>query len=199
MGGILHFKEESEWEAVREKQVLSLVSSRRQDHDNLEAILKLSYDNLPCELKRCFVYCSLFPKDHKFNVKMLVRLWMVQGYCIDINKSSSTRPSHPEDIGIGFFNHLLWRSLFQEVERDAKGNIEFCKMHDLLHDLAIRMAGEDAVMWRRQISLIASLVVAVSILKGSATYQLIVMVGPEMHCNFLLTWQRQRNYGHFSS
>ncbi|CAN1187484.1 Putative disease resistance protein RGA4 [Linum perenne] len=146
MGGLLHFKEESEWEAVREKQVLSLVSSRRQDHDNLEAILKLSYDNLPCELKRCFVYCSLFPKDHKFNVKMLVRLWMVQGYCIDINKSSSTRPSHPEDIGIGFFNHLLWRSLFQEVERDAKGNIEFCKMHDLLHDLAIRMAGEDAVM-----------------------------------------------------
>ncbi|CAN1320925.1 Putative disease resistance protein RGA4 [Linum perenne] len=139
IGGLLHFKEESEWEAVREKQVLSLVSSRRQDHDNLEAILKLSYDNLPSELKRCFVYCSLFPKDHMFDVKMLVRLWMVQGYCIDINKSS-------KDIGIGFFNHLLWRSLFQEVERDAKGNIEFCKMHDLLHDLAIRMAGEDTVM-----------------------------------------------------
>ena len=35
---------------------------------------------------------------------------------------------------------LLGRSFFQEVEMDALGNISECKMHDLMHDLAISVA-----------------------------------------------------------
>ena len=38
--------------------------------------LRLSYDHLPMHLKRCFLYCSLFPKGYKFRKDHLARLWL---------------------------------------------------------------------------------------------------------------------------
>ncbi|CAI0419181.1 unnamed protein product [Linum tenue] len=135
MGGLLSSKEtESEWKAISEEQLLSL---GREDSDIL-ATLKLSYDNLPSNLKRCFAYSSLFPKDYKIDVKTLVQLWMAQGY---ITKSSQS--SLLEDVGVEYFKNLLWRSFFQEVTKDDDGNMESCKMHDLMHDLAVAVAGEE--------------------------------------------------------
>ncbi|CAL1372822.1 unnamed protein product [Linum trigynum] len=94
MGGVLFFKDtESEWEAVRDRQLLNL------EGDILTTTLKLSYDHLPCHLKRCFAYCCLFPKDQEI----------------------------------------------EEVTKDAYGNMESCKMHDLMHDLAVKVAGEETI------------------------------------------------------
>jgi hypothetical protein len=35
---------------------------------------------------------------------------------------------------------LLWRSFFQEAEMDEFGNIVQCKIHDLMHAIAISVA-----------------------------------------------------------
>ncbi|KAK7847210.1 putative disease resistance protein rga4 [Quercus suber] len=41
---------------------------------------------------------------------------------------------------------LLWRCFFQDVRKDKDGNISFCKMHDLMHDLAALVAGMESIM-----------------------------------------------------
>ncbi|XP_058079930.1 putative disease resistance protein RGA1 [Magnolia sinica] len=38
---------------------------------------------------------------------------------------------------------LLWRSFFQDAKKDGDGNIVWCKMHDLVHDLACSVAGNE--------------------------------------------------------
>ncbi|XP_030966027.1 disease resistance protein RGA2-like [Quercus lobata] len=41
---------------------------------------------------------------------------------------------------------LLWRLFFQNVEKDDLGNIKSCKMHDLMHELAILVAGTESTI-----------------------------------------------------
>ncbi|KAF5447743.1 hypothetical protein F2P56_033270 [Juglans regia] len=98
--------------------------------------LKLSYDQLPSHLKQCFAYCSIFPKDYVMEKSKLINLWIAQGFIKLSNQIECL-----EDVGDKYFMHLLWRSFFQEAKMDDLGNVIKSKMHDLMHDLAMSMAG----------------------------------------------------------
>ncbi|KAG8650473.1 putative disease resistance protein RGA4 [Manihot esculenta] len=123
---------ETEWLPFLTKE-LSRIS---QDGNDIMPTLKLSYDHLPSHLKHCFAYCAIYPKDYVIDVKTLIHLWVAQGFI----ESSSTSDCL-EDIGLEYFMKLWWRSFFQEVKRDRCGNVKNCKMHDLIHDLAITVGG----------------------------------------------------------
>ncbi|KAJ9158798.1 hypothetical protein P3X46_024344 [Hevea brasiliensis] len=56
------------------------ISKIAQNENHILNTLKLSYDYFPSHLKHCFVYCALFPKDHKIDVKTLIHLWVAQGF-----------------------------------------------------------------------------------------------------------------------
>lgn len=61
------------------------------------------------------------------------------------------KPSTPaqslEDTGYGYFEDLLWRSFFQEVRKHPLGmETQYCKMHDLMHDLAVQVAGTECTI-----------------------------------------------------
>ncbi|EEF35612.1 putative disease resistance protein RGA4 [Ricinus communis] len=132
IGRLLYFKNASEWLSFKNKE-LSNVDLKEND---ILSTLKLSYDHLPPRLRHCFAYCRIFPKGSKINVKKLVYLWMAQGYI------KSSDPSQClEDVGFEYFNDLLWRSFFQEVEKDHFGNINICRIHDLMHDLCWSVVG----------------------------------------------------------
>ncbi|XP_026437180.1 putative disease resistance protein RGA3 [Papaver somniferum] len=73
------------------------------------SILKLSYDNLSSPLKQCFPYCCLFPKAWKIEREILIHMWMAEGFL---------QPN-------------------EDTEKDELGVILRCKMHDLVHDLAM--------------------------------------------------------------
>ncbi|KAF2319464.1 hypothetical protein GH714_016084 [Hevea brasiliensis] len=83
----------------------------------------------------------LYPKDYKINIPCLVRFWMAQGFI----KSSNSKQSL-QDIGLKYFKDHSWRFFFQEVEEDALGNLCSCKMHDLMHDLATQVAGDEIIL-----------------------------------------------------
>ncbi|KAI3445081.1 hypothetical protein Pfo_001746 [Paulownia fortunei] len=88
--------------------------------------LRLSYHHLPSNLKRCFAYCSIFPKGYEFNKKNLVLLWMAEGFVQPVGNITL------EEVGEEYFSELLSRSFFQESVQDKTRYV----MHDLLNDLA---------------------------------------------------------------
>ncbi|KAL6328070.1 hypothetical protein AAG906_033342 [Vitis piasezkii] len=135
LGSTLQFKaEKSHWLSIRNNENLMSLDVG----NNILRVLKLSYDNLPVHLRQCFAYCGLFPKDHKIERRVLVQIWIAQGYI-----HTSDERHHLEDIGDQYFEELLSKSFFQEVEKDSYGNILSCKMHDLIHDLALSVAGSE--------------------------------------------------------
>ncbi|MED6107567.1 hypothetical protein PIB30_015316 [Stylosanthes scabra] len=96
--------------------------------------LRISYYYLPSCLKRCFVYCSLFPKDYEFDKGELILLWMAENLLQPVEKRT------PEEVGDKYFDELVSRS-FMQPHTTYFGEKRFV-MHDLVHDLAMMFAGE---------------------------------------------------------
>ncbi|XP_043721073.1 putative disease resistance protein RGA3 [Telopea speciosissima] len=135
LGGLMRFKHtEIEWVFVRDSEIWDLP----EDEENtILPALRLSYNHPPSHLRQCFAYCSIFPKDHEIKKEMLVHLWMANGFI------PSRGNMELEDIGYKIFNELLWRSFFQDIEKNDYGDVVHCKMHDLVHDLACSVMGDE--------------------------------------------------------
>ncbi|KAL8504194.1 hypothetical protein ACS0TY_022796 [Phlomoides rotata] len=126
LGGLLRFqRDKKEWIHVEESHIWNLP----QEENSILPVLRLSYRHLPFALKRCFVYCAIFPKDYEFEKTELIFHWMAHG-CIASNEKREV-----EDVGDQIWNELSLRSFFQEVDTTSGREITF-KMHDLVHDLA---------------------------------------------------------------
>ncbi|XP_027336490.1 putative disease resistance protein RGA1 [Abrus precatorius] len=135
LGGLLRGqKEEREWENVSRGDFWKLC----EEQDSIMPILKLSYHNLSPEMRQCFAYCSLYPKDSRISKNKLIKSWMAQGYL-----KCSTEKQHMEDVGNQFVKMFLMDSFFQDAESNDYGEIILFKMHDLIHDLAMLVSGND--------------------------------------------------------
>ncbi|KMT15154.1 hypothetical protein BVRB_3g062680 [Beta vulgaris subsp. vulgaris] len=108
--------ERDEREWKRINEKGSLIGLHTQ-YRNVIQVLKLSYDRLPSHLKPCFAYSSLFVKDSKLYPPVLSYYWRALG----LLQQSNTDDEYYEGIGHNF-----------------------C-MHDLLHDLATNVLGEELV------------------------------------------------------
>uniref|UniRef100_A0A804IFC0 NBS-LRR disease resistance protein n=1 Tax=Musa acuminata subsp. malaccensis TaxID=214687 RepID=A0A804IFC0_MUSAM len=124
VGGLLKERmNETDWRNIAESEIWQI------QHDGkgvlVLPVLQLSYQCLPSHLKRCFLFCAMFPKDHRFDKEDLVRLWMAEGYVARDNNMTM------EDTGSRYFLDLVNRSFFQEAPWRS-----IYVMHDLIHDLA---------------------------------------------------------------
>ncbi|XP_048422890.1 putative disease resistance protein RGA4 [Pyrus x bretschneideri] len=131
LGSVMRSKHRtSDWSLILENEIWQLPKTE----DRIMSVLKLSFDNLKSpSLKQCFAYCSIFKKDFEIERDDLVQFWMAQGYLL------SSRTMSMEDIGNDYFNILLQNSLFQDARKDKYDIITECKMHDLVHDLAVEV------------------------------------------------------------
>ncbi|GKV30492.1 hypothetical protein SLEP1_g39297 [Rubroshorea leprosula] len=126
LGGLMRWKKSiTEWQSVLESEVWELEEAEQ----GLFHSLMFSYFDLPPHLRQCFLYCAIFPKDYVIEKKMLIELWMAQGFL------KGTQDM--EMIGENNFNDLSMRFLFQDFEMDENGGIIKCKMHDIVHDFAM--------------------------------------------------------------
>ncbi|XP_021822820.1 putative disease resistance protein RGA3 [Prunus avium] len=138
IGSMLYSEhQESKWLTFKNNKL----STIRQKEDDILPTLRLSYDVLPSHLKHCFAYCSLFPPDYEIPVENLIKLWVAQGFVKSSNPNECL-----EDVGYEYYNELVWRSFFQEEEKDEFGIIKSCKMHDLMNELAVKVAGKGSTI-----------------------------------------------------
>ncbi|KAL8549949.1 hypothetical protein ACS0TY_008688 [Phlomoides rotata] len=112
-------------ERVKESEMWNL----SDDENAILSALRLSYDNLLPQMRQCFAYCCIFPKDDLMEEDQLIRLWMANGYI------PSDGPTDMHLTGQLIFKELVWRSFLQDVQINVRGNMS-CRMHDLMHDLA---------------------------------------------------------------
>ncbi|KAI8022142.1 Disease resistance protein RPP13 [Camellia lanceoleosa] len=130
VAGLLLVKEKTEhaWKGI--------LDSMGQDDDMCSKILALSYKDLPIHLKPCFLYFGLFPEDYEIFAFQLINLWVAEGFV------QGKGQRLPEDVGEDYLDQLINRNIVQVARRKYDGRIRSCRIHDLLHNVCVRVATE---------------------------------------------------------
>ncbi|KAL0337906.1 UNVERIFIED_CONTAM: putative disease resistance protein RGA1 [Sesamum calycinum] len=137
LGGLLYMNtDEQEWLHIKNNDIWEI----DQKQSDILPILRLSYEKLPPHLRQCFAYCSMLPKGFEIPREVFINLWIAQGLV-----SSASGNRELEDIGNQYFNELLARFCFQEVVEAFDGEILVCRIHNLVHDLAQSVAGDESL------------------------------------------------------
>ncbi|WJX63608.1 hypothetical protein P8452_48471 [Trifolium repens] len=135
LGGLMHSRSgEREWLEIKESRLWDSHS----DNSILPA-LRLSYSYLTPTLKQCFSFCAMFPKDTEIRKEELIHLWMANGFI------SSRKNLEVEDVGSMIWNELCQKSFFQDIKMDEYCEAISFKMHDLVHDLAQSVMGQECL------------------------------------------------------
>ncbi|CAM0902551.1 unnamed protein product [Alopecurus aequalis] len=90
----------------------------------LDQILMLSFDNLPPQLKQCFLYFSAFKPDEPINADKLIRLWVAEG--LVQRTDGRTEEKHGRD----HLRTLISRCLVNVAKKDYNNNIISVSIHE---------------------------------------------------------------------
>ncbi|KAM3318771.1 hypothetical protein ACQJBY_036123 [Aegilops geniculata] len=109
------------WNGVLEKHQWL----KQQDNDDIMPSLKISYDYLPFDLKKCFSYCGLFHEDHRFTSSEINHFWVA--------------------IGIIDSNHQDDRNYLEELVDNGflMKKYDWYVMHDLMHELSKSVSAQE--------------------------------------------------------
>jgi Leucine-rich repeat (LRR) protein len=139
LGGLLAAKHtQEEWEDVH-RHVKSYLNVQEGLQFNKDKVLALSYNELPCHLKPCFLYLGHFPEDFEISTKELVRMWMAEGFIQKIQHERG-REDTMEDVGERYLQELVQRCMVLVGKISSLGRIKTCRIHDLMRDFCISKA-----------------------------------------------------------
>uniref|UniRef100_A0A0D9WQ03 NB-ARC domain-containing protein n=1 Tax=Leersia perrieri TaxID=77586 RepID=A0A0D9WQ03_9ORYZ len=126
----------SEWE-----NVYRMIKSRLTESVifNVNIILKVSLEDLPYELKNCFMHCLVYPEKSIIKRKRAIRHWISAGF---IQKQAQDNLTL-EEVAEDYLTELVHRCLLQVVERSAVGRVKSCRMHDVIRILALKKAADE--------------------------------------------------------
>ncbi|TKW01809.1 hypothetical protein SEVIR_8G203100v4 [Setaria viridis] len=106
------------------------------DVKNMRKILSFSYYELPCYLRACLLYLSMFPEDYEIEMDRLIWMWIGEGFikCEEAGKSLF-------ELGESYFNMLINRSMIRPLHDDDM--ISRCRVHDMVLDLIRSLSSEE--------------------------------------------------------
>ncbi|XP_057802237.1 disease resistance protein RPH8A-like [Salvia miltiorrhiza] len=161
VGGLLvETQTKSGWQ-----QVLNQINSYLdKPESNVPRILELSYQNLTPQLKSCFLCLAFFKEDSIIPAKRVIDIWAGMSLIKQEGKATI------DEIGRGYLNELINRSMVQNIEQEGKATIDeigrgflnelinrsmvqnnagfinddrvnHCRLHDLLREVCLSKAG----------------------------------------------------------
>ncbi|KAG4920819.1 hypothetical protein JHK82_049760 [Glycine max] len=97
-------------------------------------ILSFSYHDLPDNLKPCFLYFGVYPEDYEVENVRLIRQWVAEGFIkFEADKTL-------EEVAEQYLRELIQRSLVQVSSFTGDGKPKFCRVHDLVGDMILKIA-----------------------------------------------------------
>lgn len=104
---------------------------------DVNIILRVSLEDLPHDLKNCFLHCAIFPEDYMIKRRRVMRHWITAGF-IKVKEHKTL-----EEVAEGYLNELVNRSLLQVVKRNVVGRVKCCRIHDIVRLLVLTKANEE--------------------------------------------------------
>ncbi|KAL0303015.1 UNVERIFIED_CONTAM: putative disease resistance RPP13-like protein 3 [Sesamum radiatum] len=137
VGGLLvrQRQSESEWERV----LKGLNSHLGRSGSSVSAILELSYQDLPPQLKSCFLCLGFFKEDAVIRARKLVNLWIAEGMVSQEGEGKE----RVEEIARSYSDELINRNMVQVKEWGKFDQVKTCYVHDLLRELSITKANKE--------------------------------------------------------
>ncbi|KAJ1695685.1 hypothetical protein LUZ63_012383 [Rhynchospora breviuscula] len=99
-------------------------------------IIATSYDHLSFAKKLCFMYFAAYPEDFEIEAKPLLRMWVAEQLIPHEERRTL------EETSECFLEDLVQRSMVQVSKKNPDGSIKYCRVHDVLRELAVKKAKE---------------------------------------------------------
>ncbi|XP_052172030.1 LOW QUALITY PROTEIN: probable disease resistance protein At1g58602 [Diospyros lotus] len=155
LGGLLATKKYtlSEWQKVYENVDSHLMNDGKLygegEDGRILGVLSLSYQELPYQLKTCFLHLGHYPEDFDIEVEKLCQLWIAEGFVPESKEHKKTREEETSmDVAIRYLSELAQRYMVQvTLEEDYPEPIKrtrFTKCdYDLVRELCLRKEKEE--------------------------------------------------------
>uniref|UniRef100_M4CM41 Disease resistance protein n=1 Tax=Brassica campestris TaxID=3711 RepID=M4CM41_BRACM len=109
-----------------------------KNQDSVYRVLSMSYEDLPMQLKNCFLYLAHFPEDYKIEAEQLYYYWEAEGIITSSIDGETTRK-----IGEDYIEELVRRNMIIGVKDDLSCRWEYCQMHDMMREVCLYKAKEE--------------------------------------------------------
>ncbi|MCD7452707.1 hypothetical protein HAX54_017831 [Datura stramonium] len=125
-GALIGKDKTKEWEQVDQSVGEHLIN--RDQPNNCNKLVRMSYDDLSYDLKACFLYFGAFPRGFLIPAWKLIRLWIAEGFIQ--YRGNLSLECKAED----YLNDLVNRNLVMVMRRTSDGQIKTCRVHDMLYE-----------------------------------------------------------------
>ncbi|KAF7087344.1 hypothetical protein CFC21_090546 [Triticum aestivum] len=149
ISGLLATTERTECMWNKVKDSIGRALERNRSVEAMIKILSLSYFDLPPDLKTCLLYLSIFPEDSIIEKEALIWRWIAEGFIHRDGRYTA------HWLGERCFNELLNRSLIQVASINEYGEVESCRVHDIILDFIVSKSIEESFVTQVSMQYIA--------------------------------------------